>query len=258
MSSPPPGGFLPPTAPRSRPVSFLGRVTIICLGIVVLTDLFFLKADLAFLSVLQDLDAGIDVSYETIVAKEDAQAVASLVVMGGMVLAAVAFVAWFHRMYRNSDAVAPGSRRYGTGWSIGAWFVPILSLWRPKKIANDMWRAAEGSGEDGRVGGVVHWWWGLFVATWFGSNFYGQAFFGAETLAEQIEMTQLEIAAIVLDIVAALVAMRYVQLMTNMHERRRAGSAAIPVQVAGLPTVPAVAVPSTSVPPPGWPGRPGA
>ena len=45
--------------------------------------------------------------------------------------------------------------RYGNGWAIGAWFVPILSLVRPKQMANEIWRGSErgvdlAGGEAGR------------------------------------------------------------------------------------------------------------
>ncbi len=39
------------------------------------------------------------------------------------------------------DAVAPTERRYGHGWAIGGWFVPILNFWRPMQVVNDVWRA---------------------------------------------------------------------------------------------------------------------
>ena len=52
---------------------------------------------------------------------------------------------WMFRAYNNVDAVAPGARRYDGGWAIGSWFVPILNLFRPKQIINDIWRAATGS-----------------------------------------------------------------------------------------------------------------
>src|SRR3954447_3617244 len=48
-------------------------------------------------------------------------------------VASLAFLPWFHRSYRNVARVG-AHVRYGTGWAIGAWFVPILSLWRPKQI----------------------------------------------------------------------------------------------------------------------------
>jgi hypothetical protein len=33
--------------------------------------------------------------------------------------------------------------RWSAGWAIGAWFVPVLSLVRPKAILNDIWRASD-------------------------------------------------------------------------------------------------------------------
>ena len=42
--------------------------------------------------------------------------------------------------------------RYGTGWAIGAWFIPIFNLFRPKQIANDIDRAsAPDAGHDQRL-----------------------------------------------------------------------------------------------------------
>lgn len=33
--------------------------------------------------------------------------------------------------------------RYSTGTAIWSWFVPILNLWRPKQVINDVWRASD-------------------------------------------------------------------------------------------------------------------
>ena len=59
--------------------------------------------------------------------------------------------------------------RYGNGWAIGAWFIPIFAMIRPKQIANDIWRGSERGVEVStqwrlvEVPGLVHWWWGLFL-----------------------------------------------------------------------------------------------
>ena len=59
--------------------------------------------------------------------------------------------------------------RFGAGWSIGAWFIPIFNLWRPKQIANDIWRGGDPAARDNsawaalRVSPLVHWWWALYL-----------------------------------------------------------------------------------------------
>jgi len=47
---------------------------------------------------------------------------------------------WFHRAYRNL-ARRGFQLRFGTGWAIGSWFIPVFNWIRPKSIANDLYRA---------------------------------------------------------------------------------------------------------------------
>ena len=46
---------------------------------------------------------------------------------------AIAFISWMHRAYSNIQALPPAYPRYATGWTIGAWFVPILNFFRPQE-----------------------------------------------------------------------------------------------------------------------------
>ena len=55
----------------------------------------------------------------------------------------VLFLMWFSRAYQNVERLGGGPLRYGRGWAIGAWFVPVLNLFRPKQIANDIWRGSD-------------------------------------------------------------------------------------------------------------------
>jgi hypothetical protein len=79
------------------------------------------------------------------------------------------FIAWFFRAYKNLRRLGVQNMRYGNGWAIGAWFIPIFSMIRPKQIANDVWRGSERGVEvstqwrEVAVPSLVHWWWGLFL-----------------------------------------------------------------------------------------------
>jgi hypothetical protein len=80
------------------------------------------------------------------------------------------FIAWFFQAYKNLRRLGVTNLRYGNGWAIGGWFVPILAMWRPKQIANDVWRGSEPGSEVSSgwkavpVPSFLHWWWGLFLA----------------------------------------------------------------------------------------------
>ena len=55
-----------------------------------------------------------------------------------LVFAAVFFIRWFRRAYLNLPALGVTRLRFATWWSIGGWFIPIWSFFRPKQIANDL------------------------------------------------------------------------------------------------------------------------
>src|SRR3712207_1026141 len=110
------------------------------LVVVMVIDLAAVWSGLLELDLLDRLAAGEQVPPDQIDFNDTRQALIGFAQLAFYIVAAIFFIAWFHRGYRNVDAIGPQWRRHGTGWAIGGWFVPILSLWRPKQIVNDMWR----------------------------------------------------------------------------------------------------------------------
>jgi hypothetical protein len=86
----------------------------------------------------------------------------------------ILFAIWFYRAYQNLPALRT-SGRYAAGWAIGAWVVPILNLFMPKQIADDIWRTSDPTLPEnptelwraGKVAPILHWWWGV----WIGGSF---------------------------------------------------------------------------------------
>ncbi len=46
----------------------------------------------------------------------------------------VTFLAWFWYAYNNTIAFDTEPPPYEQGWALGAWFVPIINLWRPLQM----------------------------------------------------------------------------------------------------------------------------
>ena len=168
-------------------------------------------------------------------AVDDAQLAASDVRLGllslGLLVVLLAtmpvFIVWFHRLYTNLPALGARQLRFGRGWAIGAWFVPILNLWRPKQIANDIWRASDpdravtGDQWRGRpVAGLVHLWWGVYLL----SNLVSQAVLRfsleADGAAELRTRALAEVGAAGFEAVSAVVTMWFVVRLTARHEQR--------------------------------------
>jgi hypothetical protein len=78
------------------------------------------------------------------------------------VASAIAFISWMHRAYSNIDALPGAYRRWGAGWTIGAWFVPILNFFRPKQLIDDIWRS--GRPGSGPPAWLMVWWIGFLIS----------------------------------------------------------------------------------------------
>jgi hypothetical protein len=87
----------------------------------------------------------------------------------------VLLVIWTHRCYKVADTLQPGERRWSSGWSVGAWFIPLAGVLLPKLVIDETERIATTE----RRGGVVAptwrskgvdqlgwWWWGCFMASY--------------------------------------------------------------------------------------------
>jgi hypothetical protein len=90
------------------------------------------------------------------------------------ILAAGMFILWFFPAYRNLERLGK-SLNHNPGWAIGAWFTPILNLFRPYEIYSEMAETYSMIAQKfpqhmpavmpGRRQLVVlgGWWWGLYL-----------------------------------------------------------------------------------------------
>ncbi|MEU7108926.1 DUF4328 domain-containing protein [Streptomyces stramineus] len=93
--------------------------------------------------------------------------VASMTILRYVTLAATAtlWVIWFRRARINAEVFAPGTHRKSTGWAVGSWFTPVVNLWFPKQIADDIYRASAPAGPQSAPKGLLNAWWALWVAS---------------------------------------------------------------------------------------------
>lgn len=184
--------------------------------------------DIGHLGVVQALVAGEDISAERIFAADARQGAGGLAQLLAFLLTAVGFLFWFRRAYRNLPALGAEDLRFKPGWAVGAWFVPILGLIRPKMIANDIWRASDpdfsaASGNDwhdSAVAPLLHWWWATFLISSMVSQASGRMLLTAETLSEQQRADQIAVGADIASIISGVVAILAVRALTRRQETR--------------------------------------
>jgi hypothetical protein len=88
--------------------------------------------------------------------------------------AIILFIIWTRRVTANVPSLGIEQPRFGKGWAVGGWFVPILNLWRPVQVINQAWRSGSGARSDrhrtaDELGDessspLIYFWWIAFLA----------------------------------------------------------------------------------------------
>ncbi|MEU4389574.1 DUF4328 domain-containing protein [Kribbella sp. NPDC023855] len=142
-----------------------------------------------------------------------------------LVAAAVTFISWLRQVRANAEMFCRAPHRHGRGWVIGGWFVPVISLWYPKQIVDDVVAASSPrtSPHADRLpeetSGIVLIWW----ATWIGSNLLDLAAPSTPdnpAAGDLLRMASFSIGSAVLSVVAAVYAVRVVRLVNNLQMSR--------------------------------------
>jgi hypothetical protein len=150
------------------------------------------------------------------------QALLGFASTGILIVSAITFIRWLHRAYKNLPALGH-TPTYTPGWAIGAWFVPILNLFRPFQITREVWVASDPSNgvAEARVpakAGLVGVWWGA----WIISNVLSQIAFRwsleARTIENYLTADRISLVCTPVDILAGLLAILVVR---GIRERQR-------------------------------------
>ncbi|MGJ8684603.1 MAG: DUF4328 domain-containing protein [Nonlabens sp.] len=114
----------------------------------------------------------------------------------------ILFIMWFRRAYWNLHQLVK-NLDHGEGWAAGAWFVPILSLFRPYNIMQELWKDTpqylkmnnvEPSITEGQVS--LGWWWAAYISYGIIENISGRLYWRSDDLG-------LYEAAIITDYIAS-------------------------------------------------------
>jgi serine/threonine-protein kinase len=169
-------------------------------------------------------------------------------------ISAALFLAWFRRAYTNLAPLGARRLRYGRWWTVGAWVLPVFSLFRPKQLLNDIWRASDPDlppdmGDRWRhrpVSPLLGWWWMTFLASILVRSITTEAVHAAASLMtlgllpSQLDRFQasadMQVLADLLTLLAGLLALAVVRRTTLRQEQRaaRLASASGPHHLGGL------------------------
>lgn len=169
--------------------------------------------DLAFAQRVDDSNATLGIVY--------------IITFCAYLFSAAFFAAWTFRAYKNITALGAQGPRFGPGWAIGGWFTPILNLWRPKQIVDDIWRASDPSApsvlppDQWRVRPtplLLTWWWLFYIAGGVADRLSARQ--PIDTIEHDRVATTYGLGASILTLVAAGLAFLVVTRVTNRQRDR--------------------------------------
>jgi hypothetical protein len=211
-----------------RPLESRARWAVIALVAVVVVDVFAIPADWLEIDLMNRLLDGENVPTGDLDASDSRKAAVGLGYFVAEVAAAILFIRWFHAAYRNVRELGARELRFGPGWAIGGWFVPILSLWRPKQIANDIWRGSDPAEppeqelewKEKPVPQLYGWWWAGWIASVFIGNLALRSLFDEDTPGAIRDAALLDLVVSLVDLAAAILAILVVRRTTERQAER--------------------------------------
>ena len=171
-------------------------------------------------------------------ANDSRQMTVGVLVLALWVAAAVVSIRWFHAAYRNMRAFGL-NLRFRPGWSIAAWFVPVLNLWRPKQIANDIWRGSDPALPvhldpwSRPVPALVGFWWAAWIVGLLVSRGAFRSSFSASTAEEFRTAAIVDLVGLAIEIAGAVLAIVFVRRATARQDARVAELRATGMLVRG-------------------------
>ncbi|HLN60284.1 MAG TPA: DUF4328 domain-containing protein [Symbiobacteriaceae bacterium] len=225
---------MPDTSPAPyQSARGLARFTVLLLGLGILVSLVATLARYGQLLLIGDIQAGApfpEAYWTTSFARARAITYTETLLFFAT---GVAFLAWSHRAYRNLDSLGAQGLLYSPGWAAGAWFVPVLNLFRPYQIIRELHAASDPEQAPPSsftwLSGI---WWALWLVHTLFTVVVQQILGQAEDLHTYVRTSRWEIAVELLTALGAVAAITVVLTITARQEARRKRQGAEPAQPA--------------------------
>ncbi|MFF6970138.1 DUF4328 domain-containing protein [Streptomyces tsukubensis] len=236
-------GAAPASAPLARPVKVpraLAYAVIVLLCIGVFVDLFAIRSSLLMWEAADGFrNAPLSVTEADADHADAVMAVAILLKGLALLGTGILFIVWFAAARGTAALLEPRLTRWGRGWAVGGWFIPLAGLVIPRLVAGAIWEASRRNPDE--AGGaqrstILTLWWILFVfglLTWQVSF---QRYREAWTIDEVASGAGWLLAAGIINIAAAVLAIVVVRKITSMQSEKAA--AAVRDQYSPLPPWP--------------------
>jgi hypothetical protein len=173
---------------------------------------------------LSDYQNGVYTSQELAVADGEAsdirQQIIGIIYLINFIISGFLILKWIHRANFNSHQLGAENMEFTAGWSIGYFFIPIMTLFKPYQAMKEIWQTSHNPKEWNmiEVSKLLPAWW----TVWLINNFLGQIIFRTASDAEGVEplmrLNLITQASNLLDIILAILTFL---VIVKIHEQQK-------------------------------------
>lgn len=163
------------------------------------------------LEILKNVQQGNFVDESEVNANDLRQGVIGLLQTGFYIASVVVFLNWFRRAYGNLHRLGINYLKYKESMAVWSWFIPIIFLFRPVQIMNEIWIGTQAkikkhdTSYSVKSGGlIIGLWWSLFIISNFIGRYVLKSAFKDDTIEQLIEGSQAMMISDIMQIPEAL------------------------------------------------------
>lgn len=147
---------------------------------------------------------------------DDRQAGLAIIYLVVYIISGFLILRWIHRANYNARQLGAENMKFTAGWSIGYYFIPILTLWKPYQAMKEIWKASKDSSDwaSQNTSSIVPTWW----AIWLISNILAQVIDRLGISNELSELINLNLITQFSNFLSILLSLVFLAIVNNIYK----------------------------------------
>ncbi len=176
---------------------------------------------------LTDFQNGVYFSQEMAVADAEAndkrQQIIAFSYLAVFIISGILILKWIYQSNQNARYLGAKDMAFTPAWSIGFYFIPIVSLWKPYQAMKEIWQASQNPNnwQIEKVSSILGVWWFFWIA----NSMVGQAVFRmsrrAQEISEIMNVNLISQVSEILSIPLAVVTWLLINKISNTQKAQR-------------------------------------
>ncbi|MFC3150032.1 DUF4328 domain-containing protein [Litoribrevibacter euphylliae] len=173
---------------------------------------------------LSDYQNGVYTSQEQAVADGEAsdqrQQMVAYLYFAVFIISGFLILRWIHRSNYNARQLGAKDMKFTPGWSIGYYFIPILTLWKPYQAMEEIWKASHNPNDwqSEEASSILGLWWLL----WIISNILGHIVFRMSSSANELsELMNINLMSQALEVLTIPLVLVFLAIVNTVYAAQR-------------------------------------